>query len=359
MTERIARLALRRADDFHLHLRDGDALRSLLSHPRGIADGTVKRAIIMPNLVPPVTTTEHALAYRERIMAALPPGADFQPLMTLYLTDETPPSEIARAKASGAVFAVKLYPAGATTNSDAGVTDIGRCLPTLRAMAEISMPLLVHGEVTDPDTDIFDRERLFLERKLRPVLEAVPTLKVVLEHITTEEAVNFVLSHGGDNVAATITAHHLLYNRNALFEGGVRPHYFCKPILKRERHRRALLRALSSRSPRFFAGTDSAPHEVGAKERDCGCAGVYTSHAALALYAEAMEEAGCLTNELYESFVAGNGARFYGLPLNAGRVVLERRPWKVPRAFPYGGGELRPLRAEEEVAWTATLASRE
>jgi dihydroorotase len=339
------RLTLPRPDDWHLHLRDGPQMADVLPD-------TVRRfarAIIMPNLRSPVRTTQEALAYRARIVAALPEGAQFEPLMTLYLTDDTPPEEIAAARRSGQVHAVKLYPAGATTHSDAGVTRISRCFHALEKMAELGMPLLVHGEVTDPEVDVFDREPVFIEEVLGPLLERFPGLKVVLEHITTREAAQFV-EVTGPNVAATITAHHLLLNRNALFQGGLRPHHYCLPVLKRESHREALVEAATSGNPKFFLGTDSAPHARDAKEAACGCAGIYTAHAALELYAIAFEEAGAL--ERLEDFACRFGAQFYGLPANPGRVTLERRPWTVPASLRFGSGELVPLRAGETLPWT-------
>lgn len=339
------RISIARPDDWHLHLRDGDALQAVLPD-------TVKRfarAVVMPNLKPPVVTTGGALAYRERIRAALPRGARFEPLMTLYLTDDTSPEEIARARDSGAVFAVKYYPAGATTNSDSGVTDIRRCLPALEAMAETGMPLLVHGEVTDPQVDVFDREKVFLERTLMPLVERLARLKIVLEHITTAHAVEFVLA-APDNVAATITAHHLLLNRNALFQGGIRPHHYCLPVLKREDHRLALLEAAISGSPKFFLGTDSAPHARHTKENECGCAGIYTAHAGIELYAEAFDAAGAL--DKLEAFASFRGADFYGLRRNEEHLTLVRRDSPVPVELPYGPDTLVPLRAGGTVAWS-------
>jgi dihydroorotase len=338
-------LALARPDDWHLHLRDGAALASVLPDTaRQFA-----RAIVMPNLKPPVRTTAMAAAYRQRILDARPAGSDFEPLMTLYLTDSTPPEEVAAAKASGIVHGVKLYPAGATTHSDAGVTDVRRCDAALAELARIGLPLLVHGEVTDGDVDVFDREAAFLERVLAPLLERHPTLRVVLEHITTREAVRFV-QQAGLRVAATITAHHLLYSRNALFQGGLRPHYYCLPVLKREGHRQALLEAATSGSPQFFLGTDSAPHARHTKEAACGCAGCYTAHTALELYAEAFEDAGAL--DRLEGFASHFGPDFYGLPRNAGTVTLVREPLEVPRTLPFGEGEeLVPLRAGETLRW--------
>ncbi len=339
------RITLTRPDDWHLHLRDGEALRAVLPH----SARQFARAIVMPNLRPPVTTVAAAADYRRRILAALPEGARFEPLMTLYLTDNTPADEIRRALDSGFVKAVKLYPAGATTNSDAGVTDLGKCEAALAEMEKAGMPLLMHGEVTDPAIDLFDRERVFIETVLQPLLKRHPGLRVVFEHITTREAAEFVAA-AGDNVAATITAHHLLYNRNAIFAGGVRPHYYCLPVLKRETHRAALLRAAASGSPKFFLGTDSAPHARHAKEAACGCAGCYTALSALELYAEAFEQAGAL--DRLEAFASFHGADFYRLPHNQGSVTLEKETWTVPASLPYAdGGELVPLRAGEPVAW--------
>ena len=338
------RLTLRRPDDWHLHLRDGAAMASVL------ADSAKRfaRAIVMPNLKPAVRTTDQALAYRERILAALPARAEFDPLMALYLTDDTPPEEISRAKLSGRVLGVKLYPAGATTHSDEGVTRISRCFHTLERMEELAMPLLVHGESTDPAIDVFDREQVFIEEVLGPLLERFPRLKVVLEHITTREAVQFV-EVTGPNVAATITAHHLLLNRNALFLGGIRPHHYCLPVLKRESHREALVDAATSGNPKFFLGTDSAPHARPTKEAACGCAGMYTAHAAIELYAAAFEEAGAL--ERLDDFAGTFGAQFYGLPLNRGRISLAREEWRVPERLRFGEDELVPLRAGETVPW--------
>ena len=342
------RLTLRRPDDWHLHLRDGAALASV------VADSARRfaRAIVMPNLRPPVRTTAQALDYRERILGALPEGADgplsFEPLMTLYLTDDTSPEEISRAKLSGRVFGVKLYPAGATTNSDDGVTRLSRCFHALEKMQELGVPLLVHGEVTDPAIDVFDREQVFLEEVLGPLLERFPRLKVVLEHITTREAAQYV-EVTGPNVAATITAHHLLLNRNAIFLGGIRPHHYCLPVLKREAHREALVEAATSGNPKFFLGTDSAPHARNTKEAACGHAGIYTAHAALELYAAAFEEAGAL--DKLEGFASIFGAQFYGLPLNDARVTLVREEWRVPERLRFGKDELVPLRAGETIPW--------
>jgi dihydroorotase len=306
------------------------------------------RAIVMPNLKPPVTTTQQALHYRERILGALPEGSDFQPLMTLYLTDDPPPEEIARAKLSGQVHAVKLYPAGATTHSDAGVTRISRCFRALEKMEALGLPLLIHGESTDPHIDVFDRERVFIEETLGPTVERFSNLKIVLEHITTREAVHFVEVTGA-RIAATITAHHLLLNRNALFMGGMRPHHYCLPVLKREEDREALVEAATSGNPKFFLGTDSAPHAQPAKETACGCAGVYTAHAAIELYAAAFEEAGAL--DKLEDFASRFGAAFYGLPQNEGTITLRREEWPVPATLPFGSERLVPLRAGETVPW--------
>jgi dihydroorotase len=337
-------LTLIRPDDWHLHLRDGAMMAAVLPDTaRRFA-----RAIVMPNLKPPVTTTEQARAYRERILAALPPGLSFTPLMTLYLTDNTPAEEIRRARNSGFVHAVKYYPAGATTHSDAGVTDIRRCDGVLAAMEEWGMPLLVHGEVTDPAVDVFDREAVFIDRVLVPLLKRFPRLRLVLEHITTREAVEFVES-APPQVAATITVHHLLYNRNAMFTGGLRPHMYCLPVLKRERHRAALLQAATSGNPKFFLGTDSAPHPRPAKESACGCAGIYTAHAALELYAEVFEAMGAL--DRLQAFASFHGADFYGLPRNQDTITLVREPWTVPTELPFGETTLVPLRAGETVAW--------
>jgi dihydroorotase len=338
------RITLRRPDDWHLHLRDGAALASV------VADSARRfaRAIVMPNLRPAVRTTAQALDYRERILSALPDHAKFEPLMTLYLTDDTPPDEIARAKLSGHVLGVKLYPAGATTHSDEGVTRLSRCFHTLEKMEELGLPLLVHGESTDPAIDVFDREQAFIEETLGPMLERFPRLKVVLEHITTREAAQYV-EVIGPNVAATITAHHLLLNRNALFLGGIRPHHYCLPVLKRESHREALVEAATSGNPKFFLGTDSAPHPRGAKEAACGCAGIYTAHAAIELYAAAFEEAGAL--DRLEGFASVFGAQFYGLPLNEDSITLVRSEWCVAERLAFGAEELVPLRAGETVPW--------
>lgn len=337
-------ITLTRPDDWHLHIRDGEAMASVVGH----SAAQFARAIIMPNLKPPVTTTAQALDYRQRILAALPADSDFTPLMTLYLTDATPAEEIRRARDSGHIQAVKLYPAGATTNSDSGVTDLRKTYDTLAVMAELGMPLLVHGEVTDAQVDIFDREKVFIDRILAPLLDAIPDLKVVLEHITTADAAEFVAAAGGQ-LAATITPQHLLMNRNDIFVGGIRPHHYCLPILKRETHRRALVAAATSGSGKFFLGTDSAPHSQHAKESACGCAGIYSAHAALELYAEAFEQAGAL--DRLEGFASHHGADFYGLPRNTGSLTLRRRDWQVPDHYPMGKERLIPLRAGEKLGW--------
>ncbi|MBR9923555.1 MAG: dihydroorotase [Gammaproteobacteria bacterium] len=338
-------ITLTRPDDWHLHLRDDEALSAVVGHTAA----QMGRAIIMPNLTPPITTTAQAIAYRQRILAALPEGSAFEPLMTLYLTDTTPPEEIERAAESGIVKAVKLYPAGATTNSASGVTDIAHCDDTIAMLASVGMPLLVHGEVTDHEIDIFDREAVFIERVMKPLLAKHPKLKVVFEHITTQQAAEFVAA-APDNIAATITAHHLLFNRNKMLAGGIRPHYYCLPILKREQHRQALLKAATSGSPKFFLGTDSAPHAQGDKESSCGCAGAYTAPAAIELYAAAFEEMDAL--DKLEAFASLNGPRFYGLPVNADSVTLERRSWNLPTHYPYTAGQhIIPLMAGESLAW--------
>jgi dihydroorotase len=336
-------LTLTRPDDWHLHLRDGAAMASVL--PATAAQ--FARAIVMPNLKPPVTTAAAATAYRERLLAALPPGSDFEPLMTLYLTDRLPPEEIERAKAAG-VVAVKLYPAGATTHSDAGVTDIRRTYPTLEAMQRSGLLLLVHGEVTDAEIDIFDREAVFIERVMQPLRRDFPELKVVFEHITTREAAQYVAA-ADRFTAATVTAHHLLYNRNAIFTGGLRPHYYCLPVLKREVHRQALVAAATSGSPRFFLGTDSAPHAAALKENSVCGAGCYTAPAALELYAEAFDAAGAL--DKLEGFASFHGPDFYGLPRNRGKVTLRREPWALPETVPFGETVLKPLRGGETLNW--------
>ena len=339
----MTRLALVRPDDWHLHLRDGARLPSVVAH----SAAQFGRALIMPNLAPPVETVEQALAYRERILAALGPSR-FEPLMTLYLTARTTPEEVRRAAAEPRVRAIKLYPAGATTNSEAGVRRLEPLYPVFEAMAELGLPLSIHGETTDPATDVFDREARFVSETLAPLVERFARLPVVLEHITTREAAQFV-QQARPRVAATITAHHLLYNRNALFRGGIRPDFYCLPILKREEHRTALLAAATSGDPRFFLGTDSAPHAQSAKHAACGCAGIYTAHAALPLYAEAFEAAGAL--DRLEGFASFFGADFYGVPRGSERVELVREPWQVPEYYDFGGERLTPLRAGETVAW--------
>ena len=337
-------LTLIRPDDWHLHVRDNDALQYVVPDTAR----RFGRAIIMPNLKPAVTTTAQALAYRDRILAAVPTGNSFQPLMTLYLTDNTPLDEIVKAKQSGLIHALKLYPAGATTNSDAGVTDIRKCDATLEKMAELGLPLLLHGEVTASHIDIFDREKIFIDEVLRPLTQRLPELRVVLEHITTKQAAEFVLS-SGPSIAATITPHHLLYNRNAMLAGGIRPHYYCLPIIKRESHRQALLEAAISGNPKFFLGTDSAPHAQHTKESACGCAGIYSSHAAIELYAEVFENAGAL--DKLEAFAAFYGADFYGLPRNSETITLHKEDWTVPDSLDFGNDKLIPLRAGETVGW--------
>ncbi|KVN87313.1 dihydroorotase [Burkholderia ubonensis] len=342
-----ATLTLARPDDWHLHVRDGEMLAAVLPHTAR----QFGRAIIMPNLKPPVTTTAQAHAYRERILAAVPAGVAFEPLMTLYLTDNTPPDEIRRARESGFVHGVKLYPAGATTNSDHGVTDLAKCAKTLEAMQEVGMPLLVHGEVTDASIDLFDREKVFIDRVMTPLRRDFPGLKVVFEHITTKDAADYVRDADAapGQIGATITAHHLLYNRNAIFVGGIRPHYYCLPVLKRETHRVALVEAATSGNPRFFLGTDSAPHARNAKEAACGCAGCYTALHALELYAEAFDNAGAL--DKLEGFASFYGADFYGLPRAAETVTLRREPWELPLEILAGDTPVVPLRAGEAIGW--------
>jgi dihydroorotase len=337
-------LTITRPDDWHLHLRDGAALASVLPH----SARQFARAIVMPNLKPPVTTTALAAAYRDRILAALPSGMDFEPLMTLYLTDNTDPDEIARAQDSGFIHAVKLYPAGATTNSDFGVTDLRKCYKVLEAMQDVGMPLLVHGEVTDHDIDLFDREAVFIERVMRPLRRDLPELPIVFEHITTRDAAQYVAEADGP-IAATITAHHLLYNRNEIFKGGINPHYYCLPVLKREEHRLALVTAATSGDERFFLGTDSAPHAVGAKETACGCAGCYTALHAMELYAEAFEQAGALGQ--LEAFASLNGPAFYNLPVNTGTITLTRESWTLPATVAMGDTQLVPLNGGQQIHW--------
>ena len=336
-------LTLTRPDDWHVHLRDGDALNTVVPHTAA----QFARAIVMPNLKPPVTNTAMAMAYKQRILAALPSGMAFEPLMTLYLSDDMPADEIHRAHEAG-VAAVKLYPAGATTNSSAGVTDIRHTHATLEAMQRVGMPLLVHGEVTDTEVDLFDREAVFIDRHLQPLRRDFPELKIVFEHITTQEAAHYV-AQAGAFTAATITAHHLLYNRNAIFLGGVRPHYYCLPVLKREVHRQALLQAATSGSDRFFLGTDSAPHPAHLKEHASGCAGCYTALSALELYAEAFDSVGALSQ--LEGFASLHGPAFYGLPRNTGTVTLQRQTWTLPESVSLGDASLKPLRGGEELHW--------
>ena len=343
MTTAPATLTITRPDDWHAHLRDGAALHTVVPHTAS----QFARAIVMPNLKQPVTTTEQALAYKQRIVDATPAGARFTPLMTLYLTDNTTPEEVARAKEAG-IVAFKLYPAGATTNSAAGVTDIRHCYPALQAMQRLGLLLLVHGEVTDPATDMFDREAAFIERVMQPLRQAMPELKIVFEHITTREAAQYV-AQADAYTAATITPQHLLYNRNALFVGGIRPHFYCLPILKRETHRQALLQAAISGNPRIFLGTDSAPHAAHLKENACGCAGCYSAPAALALYAEAFESVGAL--DKLEGFASHHGADFYGLPRNTETITLSRQPWTLPESYPFADADIKPLRAGETLQW--------
>ncbi len=338
------KITLIRPDDWHLHLRDGDALKAVLPDTaRRFA-----RAIVMPNLRPPVTNVQLATEYRQRILSALPNGAQFEPLMTLYLTDNTSVKDVEEAKASGFVKAFKLYPAGATTNSDSGVTSLDKCASALSAMESLGVPLLVHAEVTDADVDVFDRERVFIDRHMKSLLTKYPKLKIVFEHITTKDAAEFVMSAPA-NVAATITPHHLLMNRNAMFTGGIRPHHYCLPVLKREEHRLALVKAATSGSPKFFLGTDSAPHAKSAKEAACGCAGMYSAHAGIELYAEAFEAVGAL--DKLEAFASFYGADFYGLPRNKEQITLVKESWTVPESIAYAGDALVPLRAGQAVAW--------
>lgn len=337
-------LTIIRPDDWHLHLRDGAQLRSVLP----FTARQFARAIVMPNLKPPVTTVSLARAYRERILAAIPEGATFEPLMTLYLTDATSPDEIRAARATGFIVGAKLYPAGATTNSDSGVTAIEKTYPALEAMEETGMVLQVHGEVTDGDVDVFDREKLFIDRVLRKVTERFSKLKVVFEHVTTREAVQFVTS-SRPGIAATITPQHLLMNRNAIFQGGIRPHHYCLPVLKREHDRQALLEAATSEDPRFFLGTDSAPHAKNTKETSCGCAGIFSAHAAIELYAEAFDQVQRL--DRLQAFACERGPDFYGLPRNQQKMTLVREAWTVPSSYPFGETEIVPLRAGESIQW--------
>ena len=337
-------LTLDQPDDWHLHLRDGDALATTVPHTAA----QFARAIVMPNLKPPVTSLQAASEYRDRILSARPSGSEFDPLMTLYLTDSLAPNEVETAFNSGIVQAVKYYPAGATTNSDSGVSHMSAVMPVLERMAKIGMPLLIHGEVTDHEIDIFDREKVFIETLLEPLCRELPTLRVVLEHITTRHAVEFV-NAAPANVAATITVHHLLFNRNHLLAGAVRPHYYCLPILKRSSHQEALIAAATSGNPKFFLGTDSAPHARHAKESDCGCAGIYTAASAIELYAEVFEDAGAL--DKLEGFASHYGPDFYGLPRNTNKITLEKKSWQMPSSFTLAQDELIPLRAGESIAW--------
>ncbi|MFP4080603.1 MAG: dihydroorotase [Ectothiorhodospira sp.] len=337
-------LHIRRPDDWHLHVRDGEGLMCAVPH----SARRFARAVIMPNLRPPVVDIEQAAAYRARILAAVPKGVHFDPLMTIYLTDHTSPDDIREVAESGFMLGAKLYPAGATTHSEAGVTDIRHLDPTLQAMQDLGVPLMVHGEVTGPEVDLFDREARFIEQILTPLVERFPALKVVLEHVTTSQAVEFV-RRGPETVAATVTPQHILMNRNALFQGGIRPHHFCLPILKREEHRAAILETLAAGHPRFFLGTDSAPHPRGAKESACGCAGIYSAPAAIELYAEAFEQAGAL--DRLEAFASENGPRFHGLAPNEDFITLRREPWTVPEDLPFGEDTVVPLRAGTDLAW--------
>jgi len=338
------KLTITRPDDWHLHLRDGETLKAVLPDTAH----RFARAIVMPNLRPPVTNVDLALAYRERILEALPSGLQFEPLMTLYLTDNTSGAEIKKASESGFVHAVKYYPAGATTNSDSGVTDLNKCSQVFEVMQNLGMPLLMHGEVTDGDVDVFDREKVFIDRNMKPLLARFPELKVVFEHITTRDAAQFVTAAPA-NVAATITPHHLLMNRNAMFAGGMRPHHYCLPILKREEHRQALVEAAISGSPKFFLGTDSAPHPKSAKESACGCAGMYSAHAAIELYAEVFDAENALAK--LEAFASFYGADFYGLPRNQDHITLVKESWQVPAEMEFGDDVLVPLRAGQSVQW--------
>ncbi|XP_013599074.1 PREDICTED: dihydroorotase, mitochondrial isoform X1 [Brassica oleracea var. oleracea] len=339
-------LTISQPDDWHLHLRDGDLLQAVVPH----SASHFRRAIVMPNLKPPVTSTAAAITYRESIMKALPIESSFDPLMTLYLTDKTHTDEIKLARESGVVYAVKLYPAGATTNSQDGVTDLfGKCLPVLEEMVKQNMPLLVHGEVTDPSIDVFDREKIFIETVLQPLIQRLPQLKVVMEHITTMDAVNFVESCKEGFVGATVTPQHLLLNRNALFQGGLQPHNYCLPVLKREIHREAIVKAVTSGSKKFFLGTDSAPHERRRKESSCGCAGIYSAPVALSLYAKVFDEAGAL--DKLEAFTSFNGPDFYGLPRNSSKITLKKAPWKVPEVLSFSFGEIIPMFAGETLQW--------
>ncbi len=343
MTTNSSQLTIIRPDDWHLHLRDGDVLAS-------VAPFTARqfaRAIVMPNLKPAITTVKQAVAYVDRIVAAVGESA-FEPLMTLYLTDETPATEIVAAEKSCFIKAVKLYPAGATTNSSEGVTDIRKCDAALEAMQQAGLPLLVHGEVTEPEVDVFDREKVFIEQVMMPLMNRFPTLKIVFEHITTADAVDFVLS-APSNIAATITPHHLMLNRNAMFEGGLKPHNYCLPVLKREQHRQALLHAISTGNPKFFLGTDSAPHEKHKKESGCGCAGIFSAHAAIEIYASVFEAQGAL--DKLEAFASFHGADFYGLPRNTETITLKKEAWKIPESYPLAGQTLIPMMSGETLNW--------
>ncbi|VAW97850.1 Dihydroorotase [hydrothermal vent metagenome] len=340
-------ITLIRPDDWHLHVRDGDVLKNIIPHTAA----RFGRAIIMPNLKPPVTTTTQAISYQQRIQAAVPEGINFTPLMTLYLTDNMQAKEIAAAKDSGLVHAVKYYPAGATTNSDAGVTDLKKTYAALESLQQHGMPLLIHGEVTNPEIDVFDREAVFINTVLQPLLKDFPELKVVLEHITTAQAVDFIQSTS-KNIAATITPQHLLFNRNDIFKGGIRPHYYCLPILKREQHREALVKAATSSNPKFFLGTDSAPHSQAAKQSPCGCAGIYSAHAAIELYAEAFEQNNAL--DKLEGFASIYGAEYYQLPLNPDKITLIKEPWQIPQHYQFGNDTLIPLKAGEMMQWKLT-----
>ncbi|BBM98876.1 hypothetical protein MPTK1_1g16890 [Marchantia polymorpha subsp. ruderalis] len=352
MSNKTQLLTIIRPDDWHLHLRDGDVLSSVVPH----SASTFKRAIIMPNLKPPVTTVTQAVAYRERILSVLPSNSGFEPLMTLYLTDSTTTEEIKLAKRSGVVVAVKLYPAGATTNSQAGVTDLfNKCMPVLEEMAAQGLPLLVHGEVADSSVDIFDRERVFIETVLSPLVKLIPQLRIVMEHITTKDAVEFVESSPNGSIAATVTPQHLLLNRNAIFTGGIRPHNYCLPVLKREKHRQALVSAVTSGSAKYFLGTDSAPHERNTKEASCGCAGIYSAPIALALYARVFEQAGAL--EKLEAFASCNGPDFYRLPRNTSTITLEKVSMNVPFEYSFGFGKVVPMCAGETLEWSIASSS--
>jgi len=340
----VQKIILTQPDDWHLHLRDGTDTRTIIEH----SATQFKRAIIMPNLAPPVTTVEQAEAYRSRILDLLPADTTFEPLMTLYLTDKTSEEDVYKAAESIHVHAIKMYPAGATTNSDAGITDINNVMHTLTAMEKTELPLLIHGEVTDASVDVFDREAVFIDTVLKPLFEKLPNLRVVLEHITTKHGIDFV-KQSGKNVAGTLTAHHLLLNRNAIFQGGIQPHHYCLPILKRETHRQALLDAVTSGDSSFFLGTDSAPHVIGKKENACGCAGIYTAHAAIELYAEAFESVNAL--DKLEAFASHFGPDFYRLPRNENKIILEKTEWQVPSSYPFQTESVVPFRANEMISW--------